>query len=79
MLLDTLKVHDTLTQFRIGANGVDRQGTINYYFKQMINIYVPAFHRYMMWIADSQTELFGEKNKECGWLDYLREEASHFS
>lgn len=76
LLMDSLKVPTQLTQWRIGANGVERQGTINYYFKQMINIYFPALHRYMMWTADESIELFGLRDSDCSWLEGLRAEAS---
>jgi hypothetical protein len=39
--------------------GSEREGTVNYYFKQIMNVCFPALHRYMMWTAERNTEFFG--------------------
>jgi len=45
----------------------------------MINIYFPAFHRYMTWTADNNIELFGGKHAESSWLEGIRVEAAKLS
>jgi hypothetical protein len=38
-------------RYRIGATGKERINTINEYFRQIVNLSLPALHRYMMWSA----------------------------
>jgi polyhydroxyalkanoate synthesis regulator phasin len=38
-------------RYRIGAAGKERISTINEYFRQIVNLSLPALHRYMMWSA----------------------------
>lgn len=43
---------------RIGATGKERINTINEYFRQIVNLSLPALHRYMMWSASEGKHLF---------------------
>ena len=46
---------------RIGATGKERINTINEYFRQIVNLSLPALHRYMMWSASEGKHLFSDK------------------
>lgn len=46
-------------RYRIGATGKERINTINEYFRQIVNLSLPALHRYMMWSAAEGRHLFG--------------------
>ena len=65
LILDNLR-------YRVGATGTERQGKINYIFKQVIQISFPALHRYFMWSAYHNTEHFGdEKMDSNNWMKGL--------
>ena len=49
-------------RFKIGARGIERIHTINEYFRQIINISLPALHKYMMWSASAERHLFSEND-----------------
>lgn len=48
---------------RIGATGKERINTINEYFRQIVNLSLPALHRYMMWSAAEKKHLFAEEEE----------------
>lgn len=47
-----------LIQSRIGANAKERQTKLDYYFKQITNSLFPAMHRYMMYCAVKNEDIF---------------------
>ena len=51
-------------RYKIGATGRERINTINEYFKQIVNLSLPALHRYMMWSAAEGRHLFSEDESE---------------
>ena len=59
---------------RIGATGKERISTINEYFRQIVNLSLPALHRYMMWSAAEEKHLFSDNDeKEAEKEDWFRE------
>lgn len=52
------------TQSRIGANASERQTKLDYYFKQITNSLFPAMHRYLMYCATTDADLFAENVTE---------------
>lgn len=48
--------------FRIGAIGRERVQKQNECYKQIINLSLPALHRYLMWAATEGKHVFSEKN-----------------
>ena len=59
---------------RIGATGRERISTINEYFRQIVNLSLPALHRYMMWSAAEEKHLFSDNDeKEAEKEDWFRE------
>ena len=60
---------------RIGATGRERINTINEYFRQIVNLSLPALHRYMMWSASEGRHLFSssiQNEDEDEWFLELR-------
>jgi hypothetical protein len=58
---------------RIGATGRERINTINEYFRQIVNLSLPALHRYMMWSASEGRHLFSSEDQgEDEWFLELR-------
>jgi hypothetical protein len=51
-------------RYRIGATGKERINTINEYFRQIVNLSLPALHRYMMWSAAEGKHLFGNDDQD---------------
>jgi hypothetical protein len=51
-------------RYRIGATGRERINTINEYFRQIVNLSLPALHRYMMWSAAEGRHLFGQDEQD---------------
>lgn len=51
-------------RYKIGATGKQRINTINEYFRQIVNLSLPALHRYMMWSAAENRHLFGNDEQE---------------
>jgi hypothetical protein len=47
-------------RYKIGAAGKERINTINEYFRQIVNLSLPALHRYMMWSATEENHLFSQ-------------------
>lgn len=61
-------------RYRIGATGHERINTINEYFRQIVNLSLPALHRYMMWSAAEGRHLFGShQEEEDEWFVELRD------
>lgn len=52
--------------FRVGATGKERMMKINECFKQIINLSLPALHRYMLWMASEKKHLFEEGHRVRG-------------
>lgn len=44
--------------WRMGATGKERVMKLNECFKQIINLSLPALHRYMLWSASEKKHLF---------------------
>lgn len=59
---------------RIGATGKERINTINEYFRQIVNLSLPALHRYMMWSASEKKHLFAQdEEKEAEEEEWFKE------
>ena len=50
--------------FRVGATGKERIMKINECFKQIINLSLPALHRYVLWMASEKKHWFDEEGNE---------------
>ena len=52
--------HHQLPEVTYRATGRELIKTINEYFRQIVNLPLPALHRYMMWSASKGKHLFGD-------------------
>jgi hypothetical protein len=58
LLLNTLK-------YRIGPSGKEREVKLEYYFKNVVNTWFPALHRYLFVTAAYQLDIFKIQPKSC--------------
>jgi hypothetical protein len=48
-------------KLRLGATGKERNGALNYFFKQIIDICMPTHFKYLLWSASSGLDVFDPK------------------